>query len=565
MRSVSYKSLFLNFLLLGVVIFFVFRCKNGSKTPASNVLAIVGKKSIDKENFIKRFKDYQQQTGIPDNGLTRRNLLSNLVLEELLIVEAYNRDYDDDKIGKQEFERIKVQELLNAYHDLFIRKNVTTTDKELKQLYVNLNTKINARHIYAPTKNKADSLYNLLKQGIPFEEIAKFSFADPLLQESGGSLGYFSVDEMEAPFEEAAFVLKIGEISKPVKTNDGYSIIRVDDRISQPFPTETEFAKHRHKLKRYWLKRKIHKATKNHSDSLRKVLNITFNEQVVSLLFKSLNQKEQTLNEALENSEQVQPDLKNEELLSSKMGFWSIKKFREYAKFTSMHYRDMIRSENKLKDFIAGLVIRSFMLDKAKELKLHKKTEYKIKVSDEFDTWLLGRVKKDVSNEFIIPEDSLKKYFDEAPEIFVEPAKIRLKEIVLRGEENVEMITSNLKKGVSFSTLAKKYSVNKDSAEKGGDLGFWEAQQLGPQAKEILAMKIGGWSGPHEMNSYFVFLKCADKIPSQPRNYAQAQLDVEETVRSLWRDRIIEDKVKEISVTTTVASFPKKLRTIKIN
>jgi len=174
-------------------------------------------------------------------------------------------------------------------------------------------------------------------------------------------------------------------------------------------------------------------------------------------------------------------------------------------------------------------------------------------------------VRKDVSKEFIIPEDSLKKYFDEAPEIYAEPAKIRLKEIVLRGREKVGMITVNLKKGESFSTLAKKHSVNKESAKKGGDLGFLEAQQLGPKAKEILAMNIGGWSGPHEMNSYIVFLKCTDKIPSHPRNYAQAQLDVEETVRSLWWDRIMENKLKEIKMTTSVVSFPEKLRTIKIN
>ncbi len=566
MRSISIQfKYFYSLLTLFLVFLLIAGCKNGSKTPGSNVLAIVGKKSIDTENFINRFKDYQQRTGVSDNGLTRRGLLNNLVTEELLIVEAYNRGYESDVIGKQELERIKVQELLNAYHDSFIRKNVTTTEEELKQLYVNLNTKINARHIYAPTKNKADSLYNLLNQGIPFEKIAKSTFSDPLMQESGGSLGYFSVDEMEVPFEEAAFALKIGEISKPKKTSDGYSIIRLDDRISAPFPTVNEFAKHRHKLERYWLKRKIHKATKNHSDSLGKVLNINFNDQGVSLLFKSLNKKEPDFQEIVESNKKAQPDIENAELLSCNMGVWTIEKFREYAKFTSMHYQGMIRSEDKLKDFIAGLVIRSNMLDKTKELKMHKKPEYKIKVANEFDAWLLGRVRKDVSKEFIIPEDSLKKYFDEAPEIFAEPAKIRLQEIVLRGNEKVEMITSYLKEGVSFSTLAKQHSVNNESAEKGGDLGFLEARQLGPKAKVILAMNIGEWTGPFEMNSYIVFLKCTDKILSQPRNYAQAQLEVEETVRSLWRNRILEDKVKEISATTTVASFPEKLRTIKIN
>ena len=60
--------------------------------------------------------------------------------------------------------------------------------------------------------------------------LAKTSFNDPMLRDNGGSLGYFTVDEIDPAFEEAAFAPKIGELSQPVRTNDGYSIIRVDDR-----------------------------------------------------------------------------------------------------------------------------------------------------------------------------------------------------------------------------------------------------------------------------------------------------------------------------------------------
>jgi parvulin-like peptidyl-prolyl isomerase len=565
MRFVSYKSLFLSFIFLALIIILTSKCKNGYNTSNPNTLALVNNKLIDKNIFIKRYKDFRLRTGSLDNGLARRSILNTLVSEELLIHEARHRGYENDVIGKQERERLKIQELLNAYHDRFIKTPVSTSEEELKLLYRNLNTKIKARHIYAPTKTKADSLYTILKQGITFEEVATSCFKDPALRESGGSLGYFSIDEMEPAFEEAAFVLKIGEISTPVKTSDGYSIIRVDDRITKPLLTDEEFSKHRSKLRGYWLKRKIHKATQAHSDSLRKVLNITFNDQIVSLLFKSLRISEQNLNEAFENTKQGPPDIENEDLLYSELGTWTIKKFREHAKFTSQNQRDWIRDEIRLKNFIAGLVQRVFLLDKARELKMHKTQEYKGKVAEQFDTWLLERVEKQVNKEFVIPEDSLKKYFDEDPNIFAEPARIRLKEIVLYGEKKVEKITTSLKDGVSFSSLAVKHSVNQESAEKGGDLGFLQAQHLGLRAKEILAMNIGDWAGPFEMNSYIVFLKCVDKIPAQLRNYAQARLEIEATVRSLWQDRIRENKVTEIKAATTVASFPEKLRTIKIN
>ena len=50
---------------------------------------------------------------------------------------------------------------------------------------------------------------------------------DPSVKINGGDLGYFGVFQMITPFEDAAYNLKKGSISQPVRTPYGYHIIKV--------------------------------------------------------------------------------------------------------------------------------------------------------------------------------------------------------------------------------------------------------------------------------------------------------------------------------------------------
>lgn len=567
MQNWSNKNKIPSFILLAVILCLcLFFCEKKKSMIGANTLAVIENRAIDEQYFIKRYNDFLNKTGSADNGLARRSVLNNIIAEELLIVEARNRGFDDDPVGRHEHERIEVQELLNAYHQRFIANKITVTEIELKKLFVNLHTKIKASHLYAATLEQADSLHQLLFQGMTFEEIAKTSFNDPMLRDTGGSLGYFSVDEMDPAFEEAAFSLKIGEISQPVRTNDGYSIIRVDDRKGNPFVTETEFAKHRPKLESYWKKRKIHKATQHHTDSLRNELDITFNEPVVQQLFDFLNQKDDNqLFQELELSTETIPELENEDLLQSKHGNWTVKKLQEFARLTTQKQRNWIRNTQNLKDYITGLLVRSYLLSQSKKLKLHKTAEYKQRVVEDFDTWLLERIEEAYFKEFEIPEDTLRYYYNESPELFAESPKVQLQQIVLNVDDDIELIANKIEQGIPFADLARNFSRDRTSAENGGDVGYLASGDMGKWAKQILAMEVGEWIGPLAMNSSYVFLKCTDRLPAKTQTFEQAKPDVEQSVRNLLWDRVRQQKIEQIRATVAVKSFPEKLIKIRVN
>ena len=90
-------------------------------------------------------------------------------------------------------------------------------------------------------KNRADSVYAQLTAGASFEEMVVLYSDDPGSKEKGGDLGFFERRMMVKEFDEVAFTMEVGQISEPVKTNFGYHIILLTDKMdTQPYDSEYE-------------------------------------------------------------------------------------------------------------------------------------------------------------------------------------------------------------------------------------------------------------------------------------------------------------------------------------
>ena len=125
-----------------------------------------------------------------------------------------------------------------------LAKETAVTDAEVQKAYQDRAAEFTtpaqakARHIlfkastdaeYAEATKKAEDLRAKLVKGMDFAQAAEQFSEDPSARGRGGELGWFDASKMVKPFSDAAFAMKKGEISQPVKTQFGIHLIQLED------------------------------------------------------------------------------------------------------------------------------------------------------------------------------------------------------------------------------------------------------------------------------------------------------------------------------------------------
>jgi peptidyl-prolyl cis-trans isomerase C len=144
----------------------------------------------------------------------------------------------------KELEDVKRKLVVKSFLDTKTADMIT--DADLKKEYETMisgmkdEKEVHARHILLATEADAKEAKKKLDAGKSFEEVAKDFSKDPGSAKQGGDLGYFTKDKMVKEFADAAFSMKKGEVSGPVKSSFGYHIIKVEDARKVTAPTFNE-------------------------------------------------------------------------------------------------------------------------------------------------------------------------------------------------------------------------------------------------------------------------------------------------------------------------------------
>ncbi|MDP4115523.1 MAG: peptidylprolyl isomerase [Bacteroidota bacterium] len=520
----------------------------GINAPEDSVIASVGEHKILYSEFANRYTDYILSAGVTDNMMTREGFLNNIIMENLLFWCDDNKKIINDEEYKRNIEWTRKQVLLDYLKDREVYAKITCSEEELQKAFVRLNQKVAARHLYAQTEQEAQYIYKLLKNGADFNSLARQIFQDTTLRNNGGYLGYFTWGDMDPAFEDAAFSLKPGQISEPVKTAYGYSIIKVEDKFENPILLQSEFENKRGMLMRAI---KISKKKPTEIAFINSIFDfnkIKFNEKVMDDIFEHFslidpNNSEMPFNKkpsklkalTYENTTYTQSDIEN--------------KLKEVPR----KLLTGIQSVTDLKYAVGGLLLQDKLVKMADSKGYFNTPDVAIMYNKMVKGVFLETKKEIIARNAVVSDEDIKDFYNENRDVlFRAPDQINVQEIIIDSRPLADSLKLLIDKGSDIGELASKFSLRRQSAEKKGIIGFDDKDKFGMYANLFWQSDINQILGPLKIEDKFGIFKILGKQAGEPVPFDKAKPDVDKFLRIKKGYLLVENYSSKLKETVPV-------------
>ena len=245
------------------------------------IVATVNAHPIRRYDLERATEEYCRKNGIVLSEIERSriNAIRLLVLDQLVIdrliwfhsyhypVELSQEEIDDALIrfrrgfnSSKEFDQAAISQgfsvsridtflqnqfMQRAWIEKAIKKHIVVSEEEIIERYERdkvismIPDRINLKHIFFSTldqdaeqvKEKVERIFQKLKEGQSFRELAMRFSEDARNKDSGGNLGWLTRDRVPSDFYDNVIKISIGETGSPFKTSLGWHIVHVIGRI----------------------------------------------------------------------------------------------------------------------------------------------------------------------------------------------------------------------------------------------------------------------------------------------------------------------------------------------
>jgi foldase protein PrsA len=156
------------------------------------------------------------------------------------------------------------------------------------------------------------------------------------------------------------------------------------------------------------------------------------------------------------------------------------------------------------------------LYQEAKKRSLEDNPEIKMRAQQAVkDVVVLSFLKSQISNQIQVSEEEAHRVYEQNKELFRrEQDEVRASHILLSSQSQADSVYARIKKGEDFGSLAQELSLDSQSRNWGGDLGYFGLSTMHPLiAEKAFDLQVGEVSTPFETEMGYHILKVMDKKP----------------------------------------------------
>jgi foldase protein PrsA len=139
---------------------------------------------------------------------------------------------------------------------------------------------------------------------------------------------------------------------------------------------------------------------------------------------------------------------------------------------------------------------------------------------------------KALAKDVTITPAQIKQYFDKNHAAFDKPEEVKARHILVKDLATANKVEAALKSGQNFADVAKQYSTDPGSKDKGGELGYFRRGQMVPAFDKVaFSLPVGAISPPVKSPFGYHIIQVEARTPGQQATLANSTQRIKEMLQ----------------------------------
>lgn len=210
--------------------------------------------------------------------------------------------------------------------------------------------------------------------------------------------------------------------------------------------------------------------------------------------------------------------------------------------------------------FLDNVVKKRLLVRAAKAKGIKEDQEMKKKIAQFRDELILDRYLKEELKNIKVTDEEAQKYYQNHKEEFKTEKQVRARHILVKDKAQAQKILKELQNGGDFSKLAQKYSIDKATAAKGGELGFFTRKDMvKPFSDAAFALKPGQLSPVVKTPFGYHIIQVEEVKPAEQKSFNKVKDEIKSQLLQEKRQEAFNRLIARIEKKWKVETYPDRL------